>query len=262
MTRGRRLALSLRSHSRIASASASTMAVPPVESHEPSDGRTSQSRDAHDHRHRHDESGRERIADATTRRGVEEVEELVEGDLRALGEGLQSGDGAHDSTVPRHRGSERTPLAYGSTVAEADGNRTRLGARAPTSVLKTVGPTRNPDASAESVASRVSEDSRHFLLAARYGCVAERNPWCRYCRPLSIPSYQSVRLRSLAWGNAGKSGRTCRWSGLNQRTHGREGLRLLPDASPRRGMEDCGGSDSEGRNQHDGYPPTGLSSTT
>ena len=33
------------------------------------------------------------------------------------------------------------------TIAEADGNRTRLGARAPTSVLKTEGPTRNPDAS-------------------------------------------------------------------------------------------------------------------
>jgi hypothetical protein len=33
-------------------------------------------------------------------------------------------------------------------LAEADGNRTRLGARAPTTVLKTAGPTRNPDASA------------------------------------------------------------------------------------------------------------------
>ena len=32
-------------------------------------------------------------------------------------------------------------------MAEADGNRTRLGARAPTTVLKTAGPTRNPDAS-------------------------------------------------------------------------------------------------------------------
>ncbi len=36
-----------------------------------------------------------------------------------------------------------------SSLAEADGNRTRLGARAPTTVLKTAGPTRNPDASAE-----------------------------------------------------------------------------------------------------------------
>jgi hypothetical protein len=35
-----------------------------------------------------------------------------------------------------------------SLHAEADGNRTRLGARAPTTVLKTAGPTRNPDASA------------------------------------------------------------------------------------------------------------------
>jgi hypothetical protein len=33
--------------------------------------------------------------------------------------------------------------------AEADGNRTRLGALAPTPVLKTGGPTRNPDASAK-----------------------------------------------------------------------------------------------------------------
>src|SRR5712691_12669103 len=40
--------------------------------------------------------------------------------------------------------------------AEADGNRTRLGARAPTTVLKTAGPTRNPDASGY-------EDSRRHL---------------------------------------------------------------------------------------------------
>src|SRR4029453_1952964 len=41
-------------------------------------------------------------------------------------------------------------LAWVHTVAfaEADGNRTRLGALAPTPVLKTGGPTRRPDASA------------------------------------------------------------------------------------------------------------------
>jgi hypothetical protein len=38
-------------------------------------------------------------------------------------------------------------------LAEADGNRTRLGALAPTPVLKTGGPTRHPDASSD-------EDSR------------------------------------------------------------------------------------------------------
>jgi hypothetical protein len=41
-----------------------------------------------------------------------------------------------DSTIPPR-----------SLLAEADGNRTRLGALAPTPVLKTGGPTRRPDAS-------------------------------------------------------------------------------------------------------------------
>src|SRR3989337_1018502 len=44
--------------------------------------------------------------------------------------------------------------------AEADGNRTRLGALAPTPVLKTGGPTRRPDASA-------SEDTRGWEARSR-----------------------------------------------------------------------------------------------
>ena len=39
------------------------------------------------------------------------------------------------------------PHDAGSISAEADGNRTRQGAFAPSSVLKTEGPTRHPDAS-------------------------------------------------------------------------------------------------------------------
>jgi hypothetical protein len=44
------------------------------------------------------------------------------------------------------------PQSAGQThefLAEADGNRTRQGAFAPSPVLKTGGPTRRPDASAE-----------------------------------------------------------------------------------------------------------------
>ena len=50
--------------------------------------------------------------------------------------------------------------------AEADGNRTRQGAFAPSPVLKTVGPTRNPDASAP-------EDTGDF--AARVGSGTPRS---------------------------------------------------------------------------------------
>ena len=39
------------------------------------------------------------------------------------------------------------PRGAGSISAEADGNRTRQGTFAPSSVLKTEGPTRHPDAS-------------------------------------------------------------------------------------------------------------------
>src|SRR5438445_8786529 len=44
-------------------------------------------------------------------------------------------------------------------VAEADGNRTRLRACALTSVLKTAGPTRNPDASGRSLSTRGDRES-------------------------------------------------------------------------------------------------------
>ena len=44
--------------------------------------------------------------------------------------------------------SLRSRVSAGHGMAEADGNRTRLGALAPTPVLKTGGPTRRPDASA------------------------------------------------------------------------------------------------------------------
>jgi hypothetical protein len=47
----------------------------------------------------------------------------------------------------RNRGAFRLHDLSLFLHAEADGNRTRLGARAPTTVLKTAGPTRNPDAS-------------------------------------------------------------------------------------------------------------------
>ena len=41
------------------------------------------------------------------------------------------------------------PHGAGSLSAEADGNRTRQGTFAPSSVLKTEGPTRHPDASTQ-----------------------------------------------------------------------------------------------------------------
>jgi hypothetical protein len=66
--------------------------------------------------------------------------------------------------------------------AEADGNRTRLGTRAPTPVLKTGGPTRNPDASATMVPATTRPPSRLFrmlldpFLARPASIVQERTP--------------------------------------------------------------------------------------
>ena len=51
-----------------------------------------------------------------------------------------------DAFVDAMRGFSH-PHGAGSLSAEADGNRTRQGAFAPSSVLKTEGPTRHPDAS-------------------------------------------------------------------------------------------------------------------
>ena len=46
------------------------------------------------------------------------------------------------------------PHSAGSLSAEADGNRTRQGTFAPSSVLKTEGPTRYPDASMQDATRR------------------------------------------------------------------------------------------------------------
>jgi hypothetical protein len=58
--------------------------------------------------------------------------------------------------------SLRIRVSAGHGLAEADGNRTRLGALAPTPVLKTGGPTRCPDASA-------SEDSGEAPMGTSLG---------------------------------------------------------------------------------------------
>jgi hypothetical protein len=63
------------------------------------------------------------------------------------------GPGPHPALLLRARGSYSVPFA------EADGNRTRLGALAPTPVLKTGGPTRRPDASGTRI-PRVCERRR------------------------------------------------------------------------------------------------------
>jgi hypothetical protein len=68
--------------------------------------------------------------------------------------------------------------------AEADGNRTRLGALAPTPVLKTGGPTRNPDASAKQptrgismrVHTRVRPGYRSLYLSGRHAGWLMRGP--------------------------------------------------------------------------------------
>ena len=59
-----------------------------------------------------------------------------------------------DAFVDTMRGFNHTHRA-GGLSAEADGNRTRQGTFAPSSVLKTEGPTRHPDASMQD-ATRLS----------------------------------------------------------------------------------------------------------
>jgi hypothetical protein len=63
--------------------------------------------------------------------------------------------------------SFRSHVFTGHSVAEADGNRTRLGALAPTPVLKTGGPTRRPDASPSRISARLES-----VPAVRYACPA------------------------------------------------------------------------------------------
>jgi hypothetical protein len=55
-----------------------------------------------------------------------------------------------------------------NVLAEADGNRTRLGACAPTTVLKTAGPTRNPDASAEQPTGWVARPGSDLTYRSLY----------------------------------------------------------------------------------------------
>jgi len=86
----------------------------------------------------------------------------------SAGQGPPTPPAQHPTAQPERKARQRVPALSGQTAvatwrrrlpgggrlvsfsisAEADGNRTRLGARAPTTVLKTEGPTRNPDASA------------------------------------------------------------------------------------------------------------------
>src|SRR3990172_5057455 len=64
--------------------------------------------------------------------------------------------------------------------AEADGNRTRLGALAPTPVLKTGGPTRRPDASAAEDNAGWRREARHLLRTPYPGYGPRRWwPWWR-----------------------------------------------------------------------------------
>lgn len=60
----------------------------------------------------------------------------------------RGGPGPHPALLLRARGSYSVPFA------EADGNRTRQGRERPSPVLKTEGPTRNPDASGPSLPTR------------------------------------------------------------------------------------------------------------
>src|SRR6266540_6967643 len=63
------------------------------------------------------------------------------------------------------------------SLAEADGNRTRLGALAPTPVLKTGGPTRRPDASRPEDTTAASPESK--------------SGWCR-SRPLRLDDMEAA----------------------------------------------------------------------
>jgi hypothetical protein len=110
--------------------------------------------------------------------------------------------GRHQAPT-RADGSYSVPLrprvSAGQSRAEADGNRTRLGARAPTTVLKTAGPTRNPDASER-------EHTREGSSAPR------RSGPARSLSGILLPRRRSGRIR---WYPAAES-LTLRWAAIRK----------------------------------------------
>src|SRR6058998_1681521 len=106
-----------------------------------------------------------------------------------------------------------SPIPPQSLLAEADGNRTRLGALAPTPVLKTGGPTRRPDASKpedtskrdreaeiRSVSGPSSTKNRHGSRVLRPGQDDHLQVQLARAVPADVPGGHGLARPALAGG--------------------------------------------------------------